>query len=248
MPSRKNKGAVSRKTSKKRSGSNRSVSRSEAVFATAHPLFIPLIIFVFIMWTVYRTTFTFPVWFDESIGKALFFGLPVWIFVSVTGTVEIAKSVSLQKFKPGVLQGLAFGGIFGFAATIATLLSRSQEVIPVPLFSSGVFWSEFALAALTGFWESVFFFGFIMLGIQLAWSHWTLLKQVVVTAAIFALFHVPNIFVQYLGSGVSGIAGYIFLVTAFGVGQAFLFARNRNLYTLMVVHAIWGMTLFIHTI
>ena len=243
MPSPKNKRAAKKKSPSKARGG----STSKAVFTTAHPLFIPLIVIVFILWSVYRSVFAFPVWFDESIGKALFFGLPVWIFVTITKNSEIVQSLKLTRFKTGVLQGLAFGGIFGFAAAIASLLSRSQEVIPAPLFTSGVFWSEFGLAVLTGFWESLFFYGFIMLGIQMAWSHWTLVKQVALTALIFAVFHTPNIVAQYLGSGLSGIVGYIFLVSAFGVGQAFLFARDRNLYTLVVVHAIWGMTLFVHT-
>lgn len=211
-----------------------------------HALFIPFVILIFILWTVYRSLFAFPVWFDESIGKAVFFGFPVLLYITITGFAGISESVSLRKFKQGVLQGLAFGGIFGFAAAAASIVSTNKTVIPVPFFESGIFWFEFGLALLTGVWESIFFFGFIMTVIQYVWSHWSLAKQVMVVALIFGIFHVPAILVQY--AGVGSLVGYIFLVTAFGAGQAFLYARNQNLYTLMVVHAIWGMTLLVHTL
>lgn len=209
-------------------------------------LFIPIVLLVLIGWFLYRSLFNLPVWFDEIIGKAFFFGLPVIIFANITSFSGIAESIRPSKFKIGLLQGLAFGGMFGFAGAVASVLSKSGVVIPVPFFSSEVFWSEFGLAVFTGFWESLFFYGFIMSMIQLGWSHWTVVKQVLVTGLIFAIFHVPNVLLQT--QDMASVLGYSLLVLAFGIGQAFLFSRDKNLYTLIVVHAIWGMTLLVHTL
>lgn len=245
-PRTKKKTSAQVKSRSKMQGSSRVAPSANRAVKGSHALFIPFVILIFILWTVYRVFFDFPIWFDESIGKAVFFGFPVLLYITVTGFAGIAQAVSLNKFKQGVLQGLAFGGIFGFAAALASIASANKTVIPVPFFESGAFWFEFGLALLTGVWESIFFFGFIMTVIQYLWAHWSLGKQVLVVALIFAVFHVPAILVQYTGAG--SLAGYIFLVTAFGIGQAFLYARNRNIYTLMVVHAIWGMTLLVHTL
>jgi len=211
-----------------------------------HMFFYPLVALVLLVWTVYRAVFSFPVWFDESIGKAIFFGFPVFMYVAVSGFSDIAQSLRPGNFRVGLFRGLAFGGVFGFAAAIAVISSQNRTVLAAPLFSAGSFWREFGLAVLTGFWESLFFYGFIMSVVISLKPHWTMLRHVFFAGALFALFHIPNIILQYQGAG--SILGYIFLVFAFGLGQAFLFARERNLYTLMVVHAIWGMTLLIHTL
>lgn len=220
--------------------------KNKTVVEKNKALFIALVLFVGIVWFLYRSLFVFPVWFDEIVGKAIFFGLPVWIFITISRFNALAETVHMSRFRAGVLQGIAFGGIFGFAAALASLVLRDASVIPVPLFESGAFWTEFALALFTGFWESLFFYGFIMSVLLYGWSHWPLIKHIFVSAVIFTVFHIPILFVQT--QAFTSILGYVFLLFAFGIGQAFLFARNRNLYTLIVVHAIWGMTLLIHTL
>jgi membrane protease YdiL (CAAX protease family) len=234
----------SSKNSSQRSKASQQVSTQSHKFA-GH-VFVPIILLVFIVWSLYRSIFDFPVWFDEIIGKAIFFGFPVWIFIAMTGYTGVADSLKVGLFKVGLLRGLAFGGLFGFAATLASLISQSRSIIAAPLFSSGAFWSEFGLAVMTGFWESLFFFGFIMTVLGSLKPKWSILKHVLIVAGIFTIFHIPNIFAQFAGYG--SIIGYIFLVGVFGFGQAFIFSRERNLYTLVVVHAIWGMTLLIHTL
>jgi len=241
MPSRKAK-----RSSKSTPKTTVRSTTNKAQFKTNTALFIPIVLLVFVTWFLYRALFNFPVWFDEVVGKALFFGLPVMIYVNATGFMGLAESIRFNKFKTGLLQGIAFGGMFGFAGAIASVLSKSGTVIPVPLFGSEIFWSEFGLAVFTGFWESLFFYGFIMAMIQVGWSHWSVMKQVLVTGLIFAAFHVPNVFLQT--QEVTAVVGYTLLVLAFGIGQAFLFSRDKNLYTLIVVHAIWGMTLLVHTL
>jgi len=89
-----------------------------------HQFFWPLIVLTLIMWFVYRALFQFGVFFDETIGKAIFFGFPVWLYISVSNQSEIAESFSLKKMHKGMLLGIAYGGIYGFAATIVSYAIR----------------------------------------------------------------------------------------------------------------------------
>lgn len=247
MPSPRTTKRSSVKKKQSNSSSRVARARSSVRGSISHTaLFLPFIVVSLILWTIYRFVFNFPVWFDETIGKALCFGLPTLVYVALTGFSQIAETLDLRKLKLGLYRGIAFGGIFGFAGALASIISQNKTVFAVPFFYSGSFWFEFALAILTGFWESLFFYAFIMGVIQFAWSHWSFTKQLMVVVGIFLLFHIPAIFVE--SATFTSMAGYILLVTAFGIGQALLFARNRNLYTLIVVHAIWGMTLLIHTL
>ena len=37
--------------------------------------FLPILLLTFLLWLFYRSIFHFPVWFDESLGKLIFFAL-----------------------------------------------------------------------------------------------------------------------------------------------------------------------------
>lgn len=206
-------------------------------------LFWPIVALTLILWVLYRTLYDFPVWFDETLGKAIFFGLPVWFFVTMTNATEVVEAFAVSKLKRGLLQGIAFGGLFGFVATIASLVRSGSDVQAVQLFNSNAFWWEFFLALMTGFWETLFFFAFVMTLIQQTKHKWSLINQVLLTSLVFIVFHIPNLLLLFTGTYA---IGYIFLIWAFSVGQAFIYARHQNAYALVVGHAIWGMVLLVH--
>lgn len=224
----------------------RKPSARPAVASTAagrHVAFIPLLIIMGIIWFIYRAVFSFPVWFDESLGKALFFGLPVWLYVTLSGSRSIPETFSVGKIRQGLLMGIAFGGIFGFVASIVTLLQSGAQIQAVELFDSPLFWGEFLLALMTGFWETLFFFSWIMVVWQEKFTRQSLLTQVLAVAAIFVVFHIPNAFLRLEPFGAVRLLILLFL---FALGQALVFSRWRNGYTLAISQAIWGMVLLIH--
>lgn len=211
---------------------------------TQHIAFIPLLLLVFIIWCVYRYLFRFPVWFDESVGKAVFFGLPVLLYVSITKSKSMADTVSSRFLQSGLWMGLAIGGLFGFAGALASLMRKGVIVQAAPLFAADSFWWEFMLAMMTGFWESLFFYCWIMTVILEKYKKWPILNQSLLTAAIFLAFHLPNTLLRF---DLSLVGGQLFLLFFFGLGQALLFYRVRNIYSLALSHAIWGMVLLVHT-
>jgi hypothetical protein len=211
-----------------------------------HVFFVPMVVLTLIVWIVYRAIFqnNFPVWFDETIGKALFFGLPVWFYVIITSSKAIPDTFSLEKLKPGLLLGVAVGGIYGFAASLLATAGRGAQVQSAALFSTDAFWWEFLMAMFTGFWESLFFYCFIMSVIQEKLRRWPLVNQVILTAGLFVIFHLPNTLLR--ASGTSMIFSQLILLSFFAIGQGFFFARNHNGYALTLSHAIWGMVLYVH--
>lgn len=219
------------------------VSRVSGLASAASPIFLPLLILCLLLWFFYRSLFAFPVWFDEIVGKALFFGLPVWLYILATGTSKITATLAAIKVKRGLSLGLAVGGLFGFAASLLAIVQRGGGVQPVMLFAADGFWWEFLLALLTGFWETLFFFSFVMVVTQDTWRKWPLLQQVLLVAAVFMVFHLPNTILRFNGVAVAYQAILLFL---FALGQGLLFAREKNAYALMLSHAIWGMVLLVH--
>ena len=210
----------------------------------ASVVFFPLLILTLILWVLYRSLFNFPVWFDETLGKAIFFGLPVWLYVGITESKSIVDTFDSRKLKSGLLLGITAGGILGFAFSILSIVQSDAVVQAVPLFNSNQFWYEFVLALFTAFWETLLFFSFIMTVIREKFKSWSMISQILLVALIFLIFHIPNIILRY---DISLILPQIFILFLFAIGQAFLFYSRKNSFALVLSHAIWGMVLLVHS-
>lgn len=233
MPLKKRRPPATKSHSKKKSHAR----------VLTHQLFFPIVIFTIIIWFLYRSLFNFPVWFDETIGKAIFFGLPVWVYVNVTGFRPIIDTFRLKKLQPGLLKGLLFGAIFGLVTILMRLAITGYKIQPLLIFFADQFWWEMLLSLLTAFWETIFFFSFVMVVIQDRFINWSLAKQVVLVTLIFLLFHIPNAFLRF---DLATVFPLLSLLTMFAVGQGLIFAKNQNGYLLVMSHTIWGMVLLIY--
>lgn len=233
MPLKKHRQQAKKKKSNK---------TSQARVST-HRLFFPLVILTGIIWFLYRSLFAFPIWFDETIGKAIFFGLPVFVYINVTGFRPIIDTLRLKKLQPGLLKGLALGAAFGLVTIFMRFAMTGYKVQPLLIFFADEFWWEMLLALFTAFWETIFFFSFVMTVIQDRFIKWSLFKQIVLVALIFVLFHIPNAFLRFNITMVIPLLG---LLTLFAVGQGLIFSEKQNGYLLVMSHTIWGMVLLIY--
>lgn len=208
-----------------------------------HVLFFPLLLVVAVLWYAYRWLFAFPVWFDETIGKALFFGLPVWFYIVISKRREILRPLRFSIMQQGMLLGVALGGIYGFVTSIMSLIQSGAVVQSAQLFQSSQFWFEFIMALFTGFWETIFFFCFVATVIFDKYKNRSLFLQVLLVVAIFLVFHLPYAILRFEPAA---ILSQVLLLTLFSLGQALVFFRWRNAYALMLSHAIWGLVLLFH--
>jgi hypothetical protein len=170
----------------------------------------------------------------------------VWLYITVAGSKKITETLSMRKLQPGVLLGLAMGGIFGFITTLLALLAKDSQIEAVALFNSSRFWGEFILALFTAFWETLLFFSFALTVIQEKYENWSESSQALLTAGIFLIFHIPNIIIRFHGS-VETMVLQALLLFLFALGQSFVFIGRRNTYALILSHAIWGMVLLVHS-
>lgn len=235
----------SKKTiSKKRTTSTARATTSSVYTAQLHPVFWPMVLIAFVLWVIYRSQLHFPVWFDEIIGKAIFFGLPVWLYMNMSGGDEVFRSLAPAKLRKGLLLGVAIGGLYGFAGAIGSSLVSPTGIQAVPLYSSPAFWWEFFLVGMTALWETLFFFSWIQGVIMEKYHQAGLLAQVLFVTAVFVAFHIPNTLLLY--PTVASIGIQVILLTLFALGQALVFSRWQNFYTLAVSHAFWAMVLVVH--
>lgn len=208
-----------------------------------HVLFFPMLFVTAGAWFAYRWLFSFPVWFDETVGKAVFFGLPVWFYLVTSKSKTILKPLRFSIIQPGLLLGLAMGGLFGFITSTMSIFQSGGVVASAQLFQSTLFWYEFALAIFTGFWETLFFYCFVAVVVFEKFKHVALIGQMIMIVMIFLLFHLPNAFLRF---SPELVISQMLLLLLFSLGQALVFYRWRNAYALMLSQAIWGLVLLFH--
>jgi len=209
-----------------------------------HLLFWPVLVFIFILWLAYRYFTRFPVWFDETLGKAIFFGLPVWFYI-----VSAKFNRPLSIFQPGKLWrglflGLAFGGIFGFVIVIMRLMQHGVVIRPAAIFMADNFDYELLMGLFTSFWETLFFFGFVANVILIKYKRISLIGRALSVSFIFVAFHLANTFIRFAGT--QAIIGQILILGLLALGQFLIFYRRRNGYMLVLSQLIWGMALLVY--
>jgi hypothetical protein len=199
---------------------------------------------LFFVWLGYRAFFPLPVWFDEGVAKALVFGVPVVFFASSSHFISKEMGLDQEQFFPGLFLGLAVGGLYGFAGVFLEVLA-GREIVQAPYFLTSDFWWFAFLATLTAWWESLFFFGLPVQYVRSVapWFSESFLGLVVV--GLFLLFHAP------LRLIVTGFTPQ-FLVSMgvlamFAVGQYIFYMRTKNMYALVLSHALWGMVIEIYS-
>lgn len=196
----------------------------------------------FVIWLVYRLFTAFPDWFDEIVAKALVFGLPAWLFLR--GKKD-AAGLGAEKFYPGLLIGLAVGGMFGFTGVLASV-ARGTQIQPFNLFLTAPFVNLLFVSFWTSWWESVFFFGFVQNAVseRLKKTGYAFLITTLLTAGVFLIFHMPILFMQ---SGVTiNSVRLMMLLFVFALGQSLFYSRMKNMYALVLSYTFWGMVLAIY--
>lgn len=206
-------------------------------------LFSALVSLTLSFWILYRYLFNFSVLFDETFGKAIFFGLPVLIFAHASQNKYILRALDLKQLFRGLIRGLAYGGIIGFVGLVFIVIKKQSVLTSAPVFLADNFWFELFLATLTAFWESLFFFGFIQSVLSGFWHKKNKGKIILFSSLTFLVFHLPNIVLRFSGLDASFM---IFLLYLFAFGQAVLFEQEKNIYPLIITQTVWGMVLLIH--
>ncbi len=202
--------------------------------------FVSVVCFSFVSLLLYRAFVHQPVWFDEIFFKGIIFGGPLWAYMRYSKKPTAFFGLESRQFWNGAFQGLAIGGLFAFVALVSSAVGRGSVFIP-HLFTASRFWSEFGLAFMTAWWESLFFYGLILPTLEERFQNEWISSAL--TTLLFILFHAP---VLLFRSGLSGAFSPLLLLAFFAFGQAILFLRTRSISSVVVSHAFWGMALLVY--
>lgn len=146
-------------------------------------------------------------------------------------------------FWKGMFSGLMIGGLYEFIGVFSYML-RGTTFMRAYIFESPLFLSAFFLALMTAWWESLFFFGYVLNKTKDMFKK-AEIPAVLFTSLVFVAFHAP---IRVLMTGFTPQLGSeLFVLLLFAIGQSILFLRTKSIFSVVLSHALWGMVLLIYT-
>ncbi|MDO8741617.1 MAG: CPBP family intramembrane metalloprotease, partial [Candidatus Roizmanbacteria bacterium] len=167
---------------------------------------------ILIVWSIYRTYFKLPEWFDEFIAKPLIFVLPVLVYIKSVEKKEILSALFINKnFKSFIKEFFISFGV-GLILLLTALLSVYLRFKKVGLFSHFPSFNQFGLIILTalatGITEEILSRGFVLK--RLYEESKNAYSSAFFASILFFFLHVPILFTS---NKINGNMLLVFMVT-----------------------------------
>jgi membrane protease YdiL (CAAX protease family) len=202
---------------------------------------------ILIVWSIYRSKFSFPEWLDEFIAKPLVFILPVYLYIKKIERRDFFSSLWLTTkniFKDiylGIFIGLVFvvSALFsnyvkhgGFSFTATIIASTSQKLSAV-----------FFIALATGFTEEILSRGFILK--RLYEESRNVYSSAFISSILFFILHIPILFTNVK---LTGSLLLLFMITdlILSLANSFIFLERKSLILPILIHAFYNMAIVLY--
>ncbi|MBI5127446.1 CPBP family intramembrane metalloprotease [Candidatus Roizmanbacteria bacterium] len=196
---------------------------------------------ILIIWSIYRTYFKMPLWFDEFFAKPLVFVLPVFYYIKNSDKKPILQSLHLD-FKPSVvvkdlLSSFVIGGVFLLTAFLASYV-KNQEIT---LFTHFPGINQLTLilttALATGITEEILSRGFVLK--KLYEESKNIYSSVFFSSILFFFLHVPILFAN---TKITGSMLLMFMTTdlLLSMINGLIFLQRRSLTVPILIHAFYN--------
>ncbi len=196
---------------------------------------------VTVAWSLYRSLISLPIWLEETLIKGLFFIAPILLF-RPPSPILANLGLSRKNFFKSVSFGIAVGIALGLSGQVGAFLRHGQFATTLSHLSPESFGAFIILSLITAFWEQLLFSGYFLSQLSLIIKDE--LNQVLLVGLGFSLIHLPAlILIQHLSLAQAVISSSLLLVL--GSSCAILRLRLHNLIAPIMVHALWGITLFL---
>ena len=198
---------------------------------------------VLLVWGLYRLLFRMPVWVEESVLKALVFGLPVfWLAFKRDKLSSRDLGITSENMLMTVLFGLGLGVLMALFGQMGNLFRYGGLAMQQISFTSAQLGGYIILSLVTAFWEQLLFSGYMLRQlVRVCSDEWI---PILTVALLFALLHVPAlVFVHAVG--LTHLLLSVALLVLLSLGTSVLMLRTKNLIAPMMAHALWGIVVFV---
>lgn len=196
---------------------------------------------IIIVWSIYRTYFKLPEWFDEFIAKPLVFVLPVLIYIRRVEKKEVLSSLFINKnFKNFIKEFFISFGV-GLILLLTIFLSVYLRFKKVALFDHLPNFNQFGLIVLialaTGITEEILSRGFILK--RLYEESKNAYSSTFFASVLFFFLHVPILFAS---SKINGGMLLVFMATDLLLSMitGLIMIQRKSLIVPILIHAFYN--------
>jgi membrane protease YdiL (CAAX protease family) len=196
---------------------------------------------ILIIWSIYRTYFKLPEWFDEFFAKPLVFVLPVLIYIRSVEKKEILSSLFINKnFKSFIKEFFISFGV-GLILLFTALLSVYLRFKKVGLFGHFPEFNQFGLIILTalatGITEEILSRGFVLK--RLYEESKNAYSSSFFASILFFFLHVPILFTN---NKISGNILLMFMATdlLLSMVSGLIMIQRKSLTVPILIHAFYN--------
>ena len=196
---------------------------------------------ILIVWSVYRTYFKLPEWFDEFVAKPAVFVLPVFVYIKWVEKKEILSSLYLNKnlkvFLKEFFISLGIGSLLLLTALIAVYLRFKK----IGLFGHFPGFNQLTLifitALATGITEEILSRGFVLK--RLYEESKNVYSSTFFASILFFFLHVPILFAS---SKINGSMLLVFMVTdlLLSMVTGLIMIQRKSLTVPILIHAFYN--------
>ena len=216
---------------KRKSKSHQSVDKTESIIKNV----TSYVVYLFIVWGLYRSLFKLPNEIEELFVKPL-----IWLGPLVLILIKEKKGLSslgltLKNMFPAVYYSLLLGIFFAFEGFLINYLKYQGGDFSANI-GENAFLIGLGLSFATAISEEISFRGYVFGRVRgVIKNEWV---ANILVSIVWALVHLPiTIFWWNLTAGET--IGYLILTTIFGVGSSFVYARTGNIISSILLHVVW---------
>jgi membrane protease YdiL (CAAX protease family) len=201
---------------------------------------------ILIIWSVYRTKFSFPEWFDEFIAKPLIFVLPVYFYIKRVEKKDFLPSVLLttKNIFKDIYLAIVIGFVFALSAFFSNYIKHgSFSFSSTILYSSSQKLSTYFLIALaTGFSEEILSRGFILK--RLYEESKNIYSSSFIASILFFIIHIPILFTNVKLTG-NFLLFFMFNDIILSLANSFIFLNRKNLISPILIHTFYNVAIIL---
>lgn len=194
-----------------------------------------LSVYLLIIWGFYRFLFKLPEEVEELFIKPIIWLLPIIFLLRKERLGAQSIGITSKNLFSSVYLALALGIIFAIEGLIINFIKYGGIEFSANL-GSLAFGSALGLSIATAISEEITFRGYLFNRVwYLVGNVW---KANLLISFIWALIHIP-VAVFWWKLNLAGTLGILLLITTFGIGSSFVFAKTKNISASILLHILW---------
>lgn len=192
--------------------------------------------YLLVVWGFYRFIFKLPEEVEDFLIKPALWLIPVFWLINKEKSKLTSVGITFKNLFQSIYLSLALGVFFVFVGVL-TNLAKYQSINFTDDIGGTSFMTALLLSLATGVTEEITFRGYIF---NRVWhglgDEW---KANYIVSIVWALVHIP-VALLWWKMDLPGTVGILILITMFGIGSSYIFARTKNVASSILLHMLWS--------